>query len=77
MVARGEVGEGISERDEGEEGYTYPNEHRVMYRIVESLYCTPETNVTLYVNYTRIKKINTNFFLNTQAQVTVNAKALR
>ena len=27
----------------------------VMYRIVESLYCTPETNITLYVNYTEIK----------------------
>ena len=27
-----------------------------MYRIVESLYCTPETNITLYVNYTGIKK---------------------
>ena len=26
-----------------------------MYRIVESLYCTPETNITLYVNYTGIK----------------------
>ena len=23
-----------------------------MYRIIESLYCTPETNKTLYVNYT-------------------------
>ena len=26
-----------------------------MYRIFESLYCTPETNMTLYVNYTGIK----------------------
>ena len=26
-------------------------------RIVESLYCTPETNITLYVN--NFKKINT------------------
>ena len=24
--------------------------------IVESLYCTPETNIILYVNYTGIKK---------------------
>ena len=23
-----------------------------MYRIDESLYCTPETNITFYVNYT-------------------------
>ena len=34
--------------------YTY-DEHWVMYRIVESLYCTPETNFTLYVNYIGIK----------------------
>ena len=27
-----------------------------MYRVVESLYCAPETNITLYVNYTSIKK---------------------
>ena len=26
-----------------------------MYAIVESLYCTPETNITLYVNCTGIK----------------------
>ena len=26
-----------------------------MYRIVESLYCTPENNITLYVNYTGMK----------------------
>ena len=26
-----------------------------MYRIVEMLHCTPETNKTLYVNYTGIK----------------------
>ena len=26
-----------------------------MYRIDESLYCKPETNITLYANYTGIK----------------------
>ena len=26
-----------------------------MHRIVGSLYCTPETNITLYVNYTVIE----------------------
>ena len=31
------------------------DEHWVMYGIVESMYCTPETNITLYVNYTQIK----------------------
>ena len=34
------------------------DEHQVMYASVESLYCTPETNITLYVNYPGI-----NFFL--------------
>ena len=34
--------------------YTYHDEHQVIYRIVESLHCTPETNITLYVNYTGI-----------------------
>ena len=31
--------------------YTHCGEHWVMYRIVESLYCTPETNTTLYVTH--------------------------
>lgn len=29
-------------------------EHQVMYRIVELLCCTPETKITLYVNYNPI-----------------------
>ena len=29
--------------------------HWVIYGIVESLYCTPETNITLYVNYAGTK----------------------
>ena len=36
--------------------YTYHDKHWVKYRIVKSLYCTPETSMTLYVNYTSIKK---------------------
>ena len=33
-----------------------------MYKIVESLYCTPDTNITLYVHDTeiKIKQIKTN-----------------
>ena len=27
------------------------DEHQVLYISVESLYCTPETNITLCVNY--------------------------
>lgn len=30
-------------------------EHSIIYRVVESLCCTPETNETLCVNYTQIK----------------------
>ena len=32
-------------------------EYGIIYRIVKSLYCTPETNRTLYVNYTSIINI--------------------
>lgn len=32
----------------------------VMHGSVQSLYCTPETNLTLYVDYTRIKIIKLN-----------------
>ena len=33
-------------------------EHSIMYRDVESSLCTPETNVTLCVNYTEIRYNN-------------------
>ena len=36
------------------EVYNY-EEHRAMYRSVQSLYCIPETNITLYINYAEIK----------------------
>ena len=29
--------------------------HQVLYESVESLYCTPETNITLYVNQLEFK----------------------
>ena len=41
--------------DECDQEYTYPDENWVMNRIAESLYCMPETNVTLYINYAGIK----------------------
>jgi len=44
----------MDETGEGDEEYTYGDEHWVMYRIVPSLDCTPETNITLYVNSTGI-----------------------
>lgn len=34
---------------------TYSDEHWVIHRIVESLFCAHETNVTLHFNYTGIK----------------------
>ena len=34
-------------------------EHNIMYRVIESLCCTPETNVILGFNYTSIKHAHT------------------
>ena len=39
---------------------SYCGDHFSMYTIIESLSCTPETNIMLYVNYTSIKVINKN-----------------
>ena len=58
MVTRGEMGEHLLEIGEGDYEYTFHDEHWVMYRIVESLYYTCETNITLYINYTGIEKTN-------------------
>ena len=33
------------------------DKHRVTYESVESLYCTPETNTTLYVNWNLNKNL--------------------
>lgn len=33
------------------------DEYQEMYRIAESLYCRPKTEITLYINYTKIKKL--------------------
>ena len=35
---------------------TYCGDHFVIYTNTESLYCIPETNIMLYVNYTSMKK---------------------
>jgi len=35
-------------------------EHNITYRLIESLCCIPETNVTLCVDYTSIKMVITN-----------------
>ena len=42
---------GMGKAGEGDQEDNYLDEHRVMHRLVESLYCTPETKITLYVNY--------------------------
>lgn len=39
----------------GDEGYPQHDEHEATCGNVESLYCTPETNRTPYVNYTGVK----------------------
>lgn len=36
--------------------YNYHGEHRVIHRIVESIYCMPKTNKTLCANYISIIK---------------------
>ena len=42
----------------GTDGSYTCGKHSIMYKIVESLCCTPETNITLHVNYTKkLKKI--------------------
>ena len=43
----------------GTDGSYTCGEHSIMYKLVKSLSCTPETNVTLCVNYTQIKRENT------------------
>ena len=40
------------------EKYSCHDDHWVMDGIVGSLYCTPEMNITLYVNYSGIKGKN-------------------
>lgn len=39
--------------------YTYHGEYCVMYKMVESLCCAPETNIALYVSYTSIINFKT------------------
>ena len=48
----------MNDTGHGDYDYTYHDEHQVMCRSVESLYCIPETNITLYVNSTGIKMQN-------------------
>lgn len=35
---------------------SYTCEHSITYRVAESLCCTSETNLTLCINYTSVKK---------------------
>ena len=46
MVAREDIGWEMDKIDEGDQEYTYLDEHW----IGDSLNCTPEGNMTLYVN---------------------------
>ena len=58
MATGREVGGKMGETGDGDEKYTY-DEPQVMCRIDELLYCTSDTNITLYVNYTGIKMLKT------------------
>lgn len=51
MVTREEMGSGMSEIGEGNLKYTYHDKHWIMYRFVESVHCTLESNITLDSNY--------------------------
>lgn len=46
----------MEEIGEGDQEYTYDDEHCVIYRIIES-YCMPPTDITLYVIYTVRKEV--------------------
>ena len=52
---RGGGGEWVKQEMGMKEG-TF-DEHQVTYGSAESLYCAPESNITLYVNYTHIPKM--------------------
>lgn len=52
MVARGEADGGMGEKEKGDKVYITYDDHWVMYRIVQSLYCALETNISLYINNT-------------------------
>jgi len=47
---RGEAGGGWVKYVMGIKECPFCNEHQVLYASVESLYCIPEINITLYVN---------------------------
>ena len=55
MVTRRDMSGGMGTIGDGVKEGTCCDEFWVMYGNVESLYCTLETTVTLYVNYTGIK----------------------
>lgn len=51
----------MGETEMGIKEATCPDEHWVLYRSVESPYCTPETNMKLYVNYPGTKILKTQY----------------
>ena len=55
VIEKGKMGEGMDETDNEYQEYTYCDEHRVMYRITESLYHIPEINNTNLIKLIKIK----------------------
>ena len=51
MVTIGDGGENMGQIDDGIREGTCCDEHRMLYESGESLYCTPESNITLCVKY--------------------------
>lgn len=48
----------MGEIREGDQKYTYLDDHRVIHGTFESLFCTPATNVVVHVNHTEIEILN-------------------
>ena len=40
-----------------DDNWLYYGDHFIMHKNIESLCCTPETNIILYVNYNSIRKL--------------------
>lgn len=54
--------------------YTYHGEQCIMYRIVDSLFCAPETNIALCVSSTSKKKKKSSPLQKKKKQYSLNRK---
>ena len=61
----------MGEKGDGDKEYTC-DEHWVICGIAELLYCTPEANITLYVNYTEHTHTHTHRHTHTHTHTHTN-----